>query len=143
MEWIIAPPGASQVVLYFDYWDIDPSGDFVFVDRCVDLTCASYSLLAGLNGQGSFMQNGLYVSDTGVMRIRLTSNGWNTRQGFQAFFVTQLADCEDTNHTISGDRYGLIRRAPTTVGQCEWTIAGFEATQLDLRFIQTDPGAQA
>eukprot|EP00961_Rhodomonas_salina_P106265 1431104-Rhodomonas_salina.1 len=142
MEWIIAPPGASQVLLFFESFDMEDGWDFVYVDSCVDVTCASSSPINGPRFSGTFLQNPLFVSDTGVMRIRLTSDGSFVRPGFQAIFG-RAADCTETNQLLSGDRYGLIRRAPTTVGRCEWTIAGFEATQLDLRFLQTDPGAQA
>ena len=87
--WMITPPDASEITLYFTLFDTEPEYDLV---KVYDL--ATQELLAELSG------NELpdpITSPSGKLFITFATNYTNTGQGWEAYYETDLVDISEND----------------------------------------------
>jgi len=104
-EWIIAPTGASQVVLVFDELGMENWYDFVHVDSCDDTACTNPDNLGSFTG--SSVPRNPVVSSTGIMRVRMETDYSVAAEGFKATFATEVSECQPDHQVLVGQ--GIIR----------------------------------
>mmetsp|Transcript_15712 Transcript_15712/g.24416 ORF Transcript_15712/g.24416 Transcript_15712/m.24416 type:complete len:1706 (+) Transcript_15712:222-5339(+) len=133
--WIIAPTGASSVSLIFTEFDMEPGWDFVFVDECSNIGCTSFANSWTFSG-GTLPPT--LVANTGIMRVRMTSDVTVTQQGFKAFFTSSAPiDCSHDGSILTNSM-GFISDGSGAYGanqECEWVIAPGSST-LSLTFVE-------
>jgi hypothetical protein len=84
-EWVIAPPGASQITITFTEFSTEDKYDFVKVYQCTSPVCASRELLESLSG--TYLNTQVATSTTGYMLVAFTSDGGSNSAGFTASWV--------------------------------------------------------
>jgi hypothetical protein len=85
-EWMIAPHGASGIVLSFDELSTQPGVDIICLYQCMDISCSQEQKLAELSGLYDTPQ--AVISDTGYMKVVFTSDGSINYDGFKASWIS-------------------------------------------------------
>jgi len=84
-KWWLAPPSATFIVIYFDLFDVDTSGDFFGIEQCQSLSdlqdsrgfeSSQCQVLAGSEVAGFASEGAVKIkTTTGFIRIVFQSNG--------------------------------------------------------------------
>ncbi len=83
-EWIIAPHGASQVILHFTQFHVEPPNDMVQIFECNDVLCSQPQQLAELTG--TYSNNHVVTSKTGFVKVIFRSDNSTNYYGFTALW---------------------------------------------------------
>jgi len=83
-EWIIAPLGASQVMLRFTQFDIEPPNDLVQIFECNNVLCSQPQQVAELTG--TYSNNYVMTSKTGFVKVIFRSDNRTNYDGFTALW---------------------------------------------------------
>ena len=81
-QWIIAPPGATEIEISFKEFQTDQYCDIVRIYACTGIQCTGTLMIAELSGV--YYTSQTIRSNTGYMLIQFTSDSSNSYSGFTA-----------------------------------------------------------
>lgn len=109
----IAPCGADEVTLYISQLDIENNWDHLYIYDGPDVSYPQIADVMGTNLPGPI------TASSGAMTLLLTSDGWNSTQGFAATWSSVIPQ----NGPVTAD-FSI----PDTIFEC----SGWGGTDLDL-----------
>jgi hypothetical protein len=87
-SWIIAPPPqldrTVQITITFTSVNTESGYDYIWVYTCTNISCVSKTLLAQISGD----QTGSYISTSGYVLVRFTSDKGVKYDGFEAMWTS-------------------------------------------------------
>jgi len=129
-QWIIAPPDVTLLTVTLDQFATQ--GYDLEIFQCVDAQCTQKELL----GRSSGGDSGTVSSFTGVILVRLSSDGATTGSGFSLAWESQESaeQCEGVV-TLTEETGEFESALPYANGlSCSWIIAPTDATSVELTF---------
>mmetsp|Transcript_31269 Transcript_31269/g.48990 ORF Transcript_31269/g.48990 Transcript_31269/m.48990 type:complete len:522 (+) Transcript_31269:2628-4193(+) len=136
--WILAPEGASNVVLYFSQLSMQKNKDFVYLEACTNATC---EVAFPIGTYSHRRPKDPISSNTPAMRVTMSTDGAGRKHGFSATYATSVADCLNGEVVDMNAPSGFILEKNGRYGknaQCSWHIESRSQLHLQFHEFQTE-----